>query len=494
MSTVPILKNEANPFNSHDLRKIESLCINHVIDTQIEEKLILDLISKGNSPHEIEDHLWNVFKLRRKYHAIRKVVLRNAKRAQHINRFFDLIACQTLLLMEVDETFKGRHISLLIVVDSLTGYIFLITWLRQRTKDEIIKLMSPLKDLFQNVKLVLTDGAPYFPDVIKEICPNAKHQRCLIHILRNIFPFIVPQRQAYMHSLQKVSKTQATYRDHETDHENRLKSLDALKHQLKYWKNKRITTQKILGVKRYQKGINQQYPPLKKIYDKLNLIQGNIRSLNKTIHHDRERLSLLKGDVDQAIHLKNSIWNIYMGYLHVLYEFYNLFRKSPSKFEADREIYITKLVNRPTNDLSKEILRVLAEVKDLSTIYSKDCPLHLNRNFINTNVIESVNSRLRPLLDKLKKIQNTPYLSAFLEIIRLRLNSTRPYSGPRSNSSPIERCGYHLRSRTWIDLIFEGLPPGPQYQNFLELSNPEKTYPNRFHQSKEMRSVQVGQI
>lgn len=493
MSTVPILNNDTIPFNSREKKAITCTCTNYVLDAFTEEKIILDLISKSNSPHDIQNHIWNVFKVRKKYHAVRKVISRNAKRAKRLNGFFDLLACQTLYLMEVDETFKGRKISLLVVADSLTGYIYMISWLPKRSETEIIRVMSPFKDLFKGVKLVLTDGAPYFPKVIKEICPNARHQRCLIHILRNLYPFLLPQEQNYKTGLKKVNAAKNTHTNHKHEHEIRLKYLDALKHKLIYWKNRRSNMQTTLGVKRYQKGINRQYPELKTIYNRINSIQAEIRSLKNTIIHDKERLTLLKGDVDQAIRLKNIVWNLYMGSLHVLYEFYNLFRLPPFRFETSREKYLTKLVNCPSTDLSRHIIRVLTEVESISSIFTKDCPIHLNRNFINTNGIESINSRLRPLLDKLKKIQNTPYLSDLFELIRLKLNTTPPYSGPRSKTSPIERCGYNLRSRTWIDMIFYGLPPGPQYQFSLVGFNPIETYSDRFYQCKEKPSVETGE-
>jgi transposase-like protein len=492
VSTVPILTNAPLPFNSRELKAIRAQCTARILDVQTQERLITDLLAKANSPHDIEDHLWNIFRIRRKYHAIRKIVMKAANKARRINHFFDLVACQNLMLVEIDETFKGRHISLLVVVDALTGYIFMIVWLPQRSEKAIINAMAPLKDLFQGVQLVLTDGASYFPEVVKVICPNAQHQRCLIHILRNLYPFIIPQRQAYISALQKVRKTKAVVQAHKEAHGLREKDLDALRHKLKYWKEKRAETQARLGVRPYQKHIFHQYPLLKSIYDRINWIQGQVRSMEKTFSHDRERLELLKGDVKQAVHFKNIAWNGYMQSLHILYGFYNLFRRTPAVFDAERERYLTRLVNRPATDLSKAIMRVLTEVKGLSSVYAKNCPLKLTRNFINTNLIESVNSRLRPSLDKLKKIQNTPYLAAVLEIIRLRLNASRPYSKGRSILSPIERCGYKLRSKTWIDLIFEGLPPGPQSVQNLGALNLEQSYPGRFHHEKENISIEKG--
>ena len=484
MSPIPILKNTEFQLNSRDSKEIESYCLKNLIDHQTETRLILDLIAKNNSPNDIKEHMWNVFTLRRKYHAIRKVVLKNAKRAQRINNIFDLWACQTVMLIEIDETFKGRKVSLLVVADSLTGYIFMIIWLPKRSESALIAALTPLKELFCNVKLVLTDGAPYFPNVVKDICPNAKHQRCLIHILRNLYPHILSQRQAYYGALKKVQKTRKNYNESIANHEQRLKRLNALKKQLQYWKNKRTKTQNCLGVKCYQKNINRDYPELKEIYDRINFIQVQVRSMKNTANHDREHLPLLKEDITQAERWKNGAWGLYMKYIHVLYDFYNLFRNSPKKFGAEREKYIIKLVNNPATDLTKAILKVLTDVTEISTIYQEDCPVRLSRNYLNTNVIESINSRLRPILDKLKKLQDTPYLKAILEIVRLRLNVSRPYSGKRSDQSPIERCGYNLKSRTWIDLILKGLPPGSQPQNYLLITNEDNTGVNRFLKSK----------
>ncbi|MHA1395085.1 MAG: hypothetical protein ACTSRZ_16395, partial [Promethearchaeota archaeon] len=56
-------------------------------------------------------------------------------------------------------------------------------------------------------------------------------------------------------------------------------------------------------------------------------------------------------------------------------------------------------------------------------------------------------------------ISDSKYIQAIFDLVKLRLNTTRPHSGLRRVSSPIERCGYSLRDRTFIDLIFNGFPP-----------------------------------
>ena len=89
-----------------------------------DDKLTLDLLLAPMSPNQVERHYFNVFRQQRKSHKIRQVLLMKKRRIILLNSKFDFIACQTLTLLEIDETFKGRKISLLVVIDTLTGYIF----------------------------------------------------------------------------------------------------------------------------------------------------------------------------------------------------------------------------------------------------------------------------------------------------------------------------------------------------------------------------------
>ena len=112
------------------------------------------------------------------------------------------------------------------------------------------------------------------------------------------------------------------------------------------------------------------------------------------------------------------------------------------------------LQKRGSEPLAKELIRILTQVTDVDTIYTKGCPVQLTRNNVNTNVIGSINSRLRPYLDRLKKLQGTPYCQAILDLVRLKLNCSHPYSGHRKNTAPIERYGYNLRSRNMAGFNF----------------------------------------
>jgi hypothetical protein len=108
-------------------------------------------------------------------------------------------------------------------------------------------------------------------------------------------------------------------------------------------------------------------------------------------------------------------------------------------------------------------VKILTTVSNLDTVNKGNSPVRLTRNYINTNVIESINSKIRPYLDHLRNIRNTEYCGVYFNLLRLKLNSSKPFSGLRTNTCPISRYGYNLRERNWLDLIFDGLPSGPQY-------------------------------
>jgi len=429
-----------------------------------EERQILDLLAAPMSPNQISRHLKNVFLIQRKAHKIRQVLLKNKRRIRILNHKFDWIACHTLTLLEIDETFKGRKISLLVVVDTLTGYIFHFQWLKSRSKKGILDALMPVQDLFLNVRLVLTDGAPYFPEIVKELCPLAKHQLCLIHVMRGLFPHIRPIQAIYKAESEKLKRFKSNLKKKTHNIKAKRYELKKLKQRDKYWINSRQKKRIQLNVIPYQKKILSRYPELKKINVEINIIRSSIRSLTKTILSSRKRKNELKQSIKIQEEVKNDAWGNYMRENNLLHRFYNLFHLKNKVYSEKRNQFIQNLpyfINLGSL-LAPNLLRILLKTKGLDTVNKIDAPVRLTRNFINTNVVESANSRIRPYLDHLRRIGNTEYCRTMFDFLRFMLNVRRPFSGSRKNTSAIERYGYNLRDRSGLDLILDGLPSGPQ--------------------------------
>ncbi len=446
-----------------------------------DDKLTLDLLLTPMSPNQVKCHHFNVFRQQRKAHKIRQVLLMKKRRIRMLNSKFDFIACQTLSLLEIDETFKGRKISLLVVIDTLTGYIFHFQWLKTRSKQGILEALASKRELFYNAILVLTDGAPYFPEVVKELCPLAKHQQCLIHVMRNLYPHLRPVQGRYKKAQKKLSRLIRTLDNKKIMLGEIQYSLKKWKQKESYWLKKRENAHFRLGVQRYQKNILNLYPELKRINARINLIQSHRRAVQKSVVNHQIKIEQKKQDLSHHKELTNQYWGAYMREQNLLYRFYNLFHLTNKQFDQQRQKLLVSLPNFMKTEcpLAKNIMRVLTTTKNLDTVNKANSPMRLTRNFINTNVVESANSKIRPFLDLLRKIGNTEYCRVYFDAIRLKLNVSCPYSGIRKNTSPIERCGYKLRGRTWLDLIFDGLPPGPQSDLFLPKLNWDHACPQR---------------
>ena len=430
-----------------------------------EQRETLDLLLAPMSPNRVSRHFRHVHGKQISAWKIKRVVRAQGERIASINARMDRVASRKISIVQIDETFKGRWVSILVVIDAVTGYILHLQWLERRNTDAILDQLRPIASLLKNAKLVMTDGAPYFPAVVKELCPNARHQICLVHVMRGLYAHLRPHKTGYMDKLREFQSATEAVRKNDAKKRNKRYSRKKLRQKLKYWKVKRKKARTERGVRTYQKGILKKYPELRELNEKINLIGAKLRSLERTIEGVEERGVRLRQEREAAEKDKNKAWGKYMVKCRLFHRFYRLFQLTGREYQEKRKTMILRLRGRISDgcELSKEILRILTEVKNLDGINKEGCPVRLNLNFINTNAVESINSQVRPYLECLRKITDSPYVRTYLRLVRLYLNTTRPFSGGRSDTSPIERYGYELRGRNYLDLLLDGLPPGPQY-------------------------------
>ncbi|MBD3254049.1 MAG: hypothetical protein GF383_03110 [Candidatus Lokiarchaeota archaeon] len=445
-----------------------------------EQREILDLLLAPMSPNRISRHFYHVHGKQISAWKIKQVVLAQGEQIASINARMDRVASRKISIVQIDETFKGRRVSILVVIDAVTGYILHLQWLEQRNKDAILDQLRPIRALLKSVKLAMTDGAPYFPAVVKELCPNARHQICLVHVMRGLYAHLRPHKTEYLEKLREFQSATEAVRKNDAKKRNKRYSRKKLRQKLKYWKAKRKKARTERGVRRYQKDILKKFPELRKLNEKINAIGAKLRSLERTIEGAVERGIRLKQEREGAEQKKNKAWGKYMVKCRLFHRFYHLFQLTGREYQEKRKTMVSRLRQRISDgcELLKEILRILTEVRNLDGINTEGCPVRLDLNFINTNAVESINSQVRPYLECLRKITNSPYVRTYLRLVRLYLNTTRPFSGVRSGSSPIERYGYDLRGRTYLDLLLDGLPPGPQYRTNLPGIDLSRAAPN----------------
>ncbi len=454
--------------------------------TRLEQRQILDLLLVPVSPNRISRHLSCVFRKHISPWKIKQLLLSYKTKIKQLNERFDHIAKRKLIMIHIDETFKGQKISILVLIDAITGYILHLEWLERRTEEAISKQLSPLRKLLKNVILVITDGAPYFPEVVKKLCPDAFHQICLIHVMRGLYTYLQTYKTNYQEKLRIYQSSAKTLQNTKMKKKEKRYFRKKLLQKLNYWKQKRRNTGETYGVTPYQKGILNKFPELRKINEKINLVRAKLRSLEHTIEKSGEKEVSLKVQTEIALEQKNKAWGEYMVKCRLLHQFYRLFNLKEDAYQKERVRLLSKLQQKNIEncEFSQEILRVLLKAKHLDTVNKAECPIQLNLKYINTNAIESINSQIRPFLECLRKITNSLYIKTYFDLLRLYLNTTRPFSGIRSETSPLERYGYDFRGRDYLDLLQDGLPLGPQYEIYKSNINLSYAAPNMVNNCK----------
>ncbi len=162
-----------------------------------------------------------------------------------------------------------------------------------------------------------------------------------------------------------------------------------------------------------------------------------------------------------------ALWNEYMKQCRLYHEFYFLFFLHDQEYRAEKQRFIKKLTGQKMNDLKKKMVELLEKVPGLDAINRTEGKFFLKRKFLNTNGIESFNSRFRPLLDSLKNAAYSTLTQARFNLFRLYINATVPFNPSRSGCAPIECYGYNLRGRSTFYLILDGLPPAQQSLEIL---------------------------
>lgn len=76
----------------------------------------------------------------------------------------------------------------------------------QPSKDDVRQLLQELKDAGFAPEIVSTDGSELYPEVIKEVWPNAKQQRCVFHFIKQVNQDLGKTFWAVYHTMPKPPK------------------------------------------------------------------------------------------------------------------------------------------------------------------------------------------------------------------------------------------------------------------------------------------------
>lgn len=449
--------------NNHNLMQNTSL-----------HKHILDLVRKKVSINAIKDHFKELFDLNLRREDIIKIIKKYSKKAKQKNRILDEYVCKQLFILEIDEIFKGKKYMLLVVVDKVTGYVYLIQSLPDRQHSTIINALKPLKHLFQKVEIVFTDGAPYYPDVVNIVFPNAVHFICLLHVLRNLNKLTFSKKKALKNLGKKYNNQHKKSEGICLKIEEKRKKKRLFQKKIGYYLQKRDIFRFRNGIRPYQKNIKGLFPEYDRYNNILNELRSKQRSITKTIENNKQQLIQSRIDEKSIRKSMGTSWNLFMQDKKLIKSLYDLYLLNGDDFKRRYHQLLDLCSESQPESVKRGIYNFLSQPASYNYHYNYEGRISIPRNYLNTNTVENRNSTIRYVLDSIKKVYESSEFEDYFELIRYFINLSAPYGGPYKGISPVERYGYDLKSRGALDILVEGLPPGKQ----TDINSPE--IENRF--------------
>jgi hypothetical protein len=85
----------------------------------------------------------------------------------------------------IDELHLG-HRTLLLATDPLSDFPVAFALVRSNDQDHMRRFLNNLKNWGFSPKVVVTDGSNLYPALLAELWPEARHQLCIFHVLKDI--------------------------------------------------------------------------------------------------------------------------------------------------------------------------------------------------------------------------------------------------------------------------------------------------------------------
>jgi transposase len=86
----------------------------------------------------------------------------------------------------IDEIHLGRRFTLLLATDPISDLLIAFALVRRNDKKHMRRFLNGLKSWGLLPRVVVSDASNLYPDVLAELWPQARHQLCVFHIIKDI--------------------------------------------------------------------------------------------------------------------------------------------------------------------------------------------------------------------------------------------------------------------------------------------------------------------
>jgi transposase-like protein len=442
----------------HKLKQLKSLftlLINGLIlmvigvDSFFLKRIIIDLMLKGLSLNQLQEHLRLIYGLHLSHAQIRQIETEAANKAKRINLQYDTQIASKIKVIEADEIFQGKNSVTLGAVAKNSNYCLGLHWSPDRTKESIIAFLKPIAKRCINVKVVITDLFSGYKEIISDLFKKAIHLVCHLHAGRLLRKTIRHLSSVLSHKKKELDKS---LKDMVKGSKNLTKCRDRIVFLTVRLKTDQETV-KLLTKKKLQKSKKCT----KTIDSKLDCTENRVQKDEKELKKLRANRDILKKDQRkipaQQKEIKKKILMAQQELLQsgrLVHDFRKLLKDLTPKFEIHKQQYLTRLAQSKYS-IAKEILKMIQDNPDLFSVRNSQI---LPSNYQNTNTVEGLFSLFRRLLDSTRLLSSEAGSDRYCDLFRLYHNTMPPFTGPHRDYAPVERLGINLHGKTYLDLLF----------------------------------------
>jgi hypothetical protein len=419
------------------------------------EKIIVDLKMKGLSFNEIIEHLRLIHQINVSSNQIRSVLINLGKKAKRLNNYYDSLAAEKIKIAETDEIYQGREGMFIGTVDKQSTYLMNLSQFSGKSYEEFSVNLRPVAERYPSIQIMITDGFPTYIKSVNDSLPNVVHIICHVHTYRDV----MREQDIYKRRARKAYKRMKECRDElvkkaQSLHHNQLVVIEYNQLLIQKEKERDIYYQQH-KIPKYSKKKGRKSEK-RKFANELNLVRSTIRSYQKAVNSWTNKIlqaktELLKLEIDFQ---KKKNEALQTGRL--VAEFKRLLDCSHDQFEVLRQNLFDKL-SKSSIPLAKSLIKTLKNKPHIFADKSESIQQLITSNYMNTNTIESIFGRYRLFFRKYRRITNTKLSCAIFEILRLKHNLSRPYTGINNQTSPIQRLKIQTKFQNYLQSLFPAI-------------------------------------
>lgn len=419
------------------------------VDNQFLKRLIIDLMLKGLSLNQTQEHLRLIYGLHMAHTQIRQIETEAANKAKSINLQLDKQVSPKISKIEVDEIFQGKNTVTLGAVAKMYNYCLGLHWSPDRTKESIIAFLKPIGKQYINIKVVITDLFSGYKEIVSDLFNKAIHLVCHLHAGRILKKTIRHLSSVLSHKKKELERFQKANTKGGKKLENIRDRISFLMIRLK--KDQAMVKSEV------KKKNQKQKKCTKTIDSKLTCTKNRIqKDTDALVLLRNQRDLLIKDQRKNPAQQKETEKKIFAAQQDLLQsgrlvaDFWKLLKDLTPNFEDHKERFLVRL-EQSKYSIAKEILKMINDNPDLFSVRSSRI---LPSNYQNTNTVEGLFSLFRRLLDSTRLLSSESGSNRYCDLFRLYHNTMPPFTGPHQKQSPVERLGVKLNGKTYLDLLF----------------------------------------